>query len=54
LLRLGRERRKSEDSSKNDESDQTHGHLGAGWLVGSLAERHDAHQHSGGRGHEPS
>ena len=27
------------------EPDHPHGHLGEGWLAGSLAERRDAHQH---------
>ena len=41
------ERRKSEAERENDrEPDPPHGHLGAGWLAGSLAERRDAHQHA--------
>jgi hypothetical protein len=57
LLRLASERRKNEADSENDrEPDHPHGHLGRdGW--GSLAERHDTHQHGaarGGRSHEPS
>ena len=48
LLRLGGERRKNKAESENDrEPDQPHGHLGGGWLAGSLAERHDAHQRPG-------
>jgi hypothetical protein len=49
-LRDGRERRMSEANSENNrEPDQPHGHLGGGWLAGSLAERHDAHQHGAAR-----
>src|SRR4029453_7893031 len=33
----------------HDEPDQPPGHLGGGWLPGSLAERHDAHQHGATR-----
>jgi hypothetical protein len=47
LLRLGAERRKKQTENENDrEPDPPHGHLGGGWLPGSLAERHDAHQQS--------
>jgi hypothetical protein len=35
LLRLGRERRKTEGDDENDrEPDQPHAHLGGGWLAG--------------------
>jgi hypothetical protein len=45
LLRLSGDRRESDGESENNrEPDQPHGHLGGGWLAGSLAERHDAHQ----------
>src|SRR5438105_9454588 len=41
-LRPSNERRKNEAESNNGrEPDQPHGHLCGGWLVGSLAERHD-------------
>src|SRR4029453_6944155 len=40
LLGLDGERRKNEAENENDrEPDQPHGHLGRGWLAGSLAER---------------
>src|SRR5207245_10084044 len=39
LLRLHGERRKNKADSENDrEPDQPHGHLGGGWLAGSLAD----------------
>ena len=39
LRRPSRERRKSETNRANDhEPDQPHGHLGGGWLAGSLAD----------------
>jgi hypothetical protein len=39
LLRFGRERHESETDSENDrEPDQSHRHLGGGWLAGSLAD----------------
>ena len=47
LLRSGGERRKSKAAGENDEPDQPHGHLGGGWLAGSLAERCYGHQHGG-------
>jgi hypothetical protein len=40
----------SSNHRQDTESDPPHGHLGAGWLGGSLAERRDAHQH--GDAHE--
>jgi hypothetical protein len=43
LLRPGGKRRKDETDGENDR--EPHGHLGGGWLAGSLAEGHDAHQH---------
>ena len=46
-LRLVGDWRKSEDGSKNDQPDQPHGHLGGGWLAGSLAERQYTHQRPG-------
>jgi hypothetical protein len=52
LLRIARERRKSEAESEN-EPDQPHGNLGGGWLAGSLAERHDPHQHGAERRRHP-
>jgi hypothetical protein len=53
-LRLGGDWRKSEAGGENDrEPDQPHGHLGGGWLAGSLAERRDAHQHAP-RANKPS
>src|SRR5713101_3433996 len=46
----GGEWAKGETDGKNDrEPDQAHGHLGGGGLPGSLAEGHDAHQHSAAR-----
>jgi hypothetical protein len=46
LLCAGSERRRSEADHENDhEPDQSHGHLGRGRLLRSLAERPDAHQH---------
>src|SRR4029434_651020 len=47
LLRLYGERRSKADSENDREPDQPHGHLGGGWLAGSLAERHDGHQRAG-------
>jgi hypothetical protein len=45
LLSFG-EKRRQEANGKNDrEPDPPHTHLGSGWLAGSLAERHGAHQH---------
>src|SRR5437870_1706947 len=45
-LRLGGDWRKKLAESENDrEPDQPHGHLGGGWLAGSLAECHDGHLH---------
>ena len=39
-LCLGRERREREaETDKDREPDPPHGHLGGGWLAGSLAER---------------
>jgi len=49
-LRPGGKWRKKDADSENDERDPAHGHLGWGRLPGSLAERHDAHQHSAARG----
>jgi len=49
-LGLSGERRKNETDSENDrEPDQRQGHLGGGRLPGSLAERHNAYQHSAAR-----
>src|SRR2546430_1806201 len=37
------------ESTRYGEPDPPHGHLGGGWLVGSLDERHDGHQHRAAR-----
>jgi len=48
LLRLTSERRKKQADNENDrEPDQSHEHLGGGWLAGSLAERQEGHQRPG-------
>ena len=39
-------RKDEADSRKGREPDPPQGHLGEGWLPGSLAERHYAHQHN--------
>jgi hypothetical protein len=39
-------KRNSEENENDREPDQPHGHLGGGWLAGSLSERRDVHQHA--------
>ena len=45
----GEPRKNDADSENHREPDPPHGHLGGGWLAGSLAERHDAHEHGAAR-----
>ena len=46
-------RKKGADRESDREPDQPHAHLDGGWLPGSLAERHDAHQHRAARARHP-
>src|SRR4029453_6246639 len=45
-LRLGEERERECEWETQNKPDRPHGHLGGGWMTRSLAERHNAHQHS--------